>query len=204
MEPSQLRGEGGDVGVGLLPREHGESGLHTLDSLVDLVPVPQDLSDPRGDPSGRMRQPHLAEQAGCLLEMCERCVALSASAGHGPGLFQKLGALNGIVGEVGCPFVVPPGLLGGAQGPGSRARASQGVECPAADLAGVGRLGRGPVRVHEVRCHHLDHLVLVVAGGARQEIGSGQMSGPALLLRQGLVRDPPHQVLQERELPSLG
>src|SRR5207244_759607 len=101
MEPSELRGERGDVGVGLLAGEDGEGGFEALDPLVDLVPVPQDLSDARGDPSRRVRQPHLAEQPYGLLEMCERRVALTTPAGHGPGLLQQLRALDGILGELG-------------------------------------------------------------------------------------------------------
>ena len=68
---------------------------------------------------------------------------------------------------------------------------------------GVRGIRRGPVRLEVMRRQDLGDLELLACPLPFEESGHGQVAGLAVALGERLVRHPPHQVLEERVLPSL-
>ena len=198
-EAADLMRELGDVRVGLLGRQQIQRDVHALERLLEPARVPHHLAQPGRDASTRMARAGILEERHRPLEVRQRLGRPSAVPRHHPRLLVKAGPLEGIAHELGRLLEVALRLQGRRQRPRPLAGPDERRGGPAGDLACVVGVGICVARGEIVGGDDLDHLVVALV-----QSRGGEVTRLALVLREHVVRDPAHEILQEAVLPALG
>ena len=177
VQPAKLGREGGEVVVGLVPREHREGTLHPLERLLQLSQPPLDLAEPRGDPGGRMGQALSLVQLQGTLVVHAGLLRSTGGPGGRAGALTEPGLGERIVGELGGPLEVVLRLLVRRQRRRPLARPGERLQRLDPDLIRVVRVRRRVVGVEVVRGDHLDDLLLAGAEGLYEMSRRSEVAG---------------------------
>ena len=202
QQPTELVGERGEVGVGLVLGERLERALRQRDPVPEPVVEIGDLAERGRDTRGGVCEPLRLVQLDRLLEVGERIRQPSDQSGHLAGPLMQLCpfAPHGREGERLLEIALPLGT--GRERGGPFAGPHEHLARSGADRVRIRRLGVRFARGEVVRGHHLRCLRLLAE--ALEPRRSRQMPGLPLGSRERLVGDLPEQVLQEAVLAALG
>ena len=200
----QTRGQQREILVGLVRRDDVEGKFAPCHCLVATTRAAENPPEPRHHAGGGMRVALALVELDRLLEEPACRVRVTGSRGHLARAVEKRRSLRRILGELRRVFEVAPGFGGRRERLGTLPGPHEHGLRLVLDLGCVFRVRGGLVGGKVVRCDHLDHFVLVGYERGAQVGGGSEMSGTALSLRERLVRDVAHEVLEEAVLAVLG
>ena len=176
----------------------------TLDGLIEVALFEGDRSYTRLRARSRMGLTGLFKESLRLRDERRRPFQVPQLECHAAGAFQQRSAFCRRDAEFGGALEVRAGLRRRRERGGSLTGANEHSVGKVADLGRVLRIGRKAVSLEIMRRHHLDHLVPVLRSPCHlQERGNPEVHRFAVLLRQRLVGEGSHQVLQEPVLAPL-